>query len=522
VGRIDRGLGDARTEVRRVINRQLALDAERSVLGAMMLGGAEKASQLLKGEDFCERRHELIFGHLVELWAAGLDVGPTSVLKRLSDRGELTRPETATYLANMLEVAAVPAQIGHFAQIVREEAERRWQMMLADRMARAAEIDDPEVRRSRISEVVDETRSASTSRERDSWEPIDLGPYLDGTHERPEPSVGLARKDGLQLLYPGKEHAVIGEMESGKSWFSLACVAAELIAGNRVVYVHFEEGDPADTVERLQALGCGRAQIRAGFLFVGPARPATTERIKRLLTYEPTLVILDGQNEGMALHAHAIREEDGAAAFRRLMVKPWTAAGATVLTCDHVVKDKESRGRYALGSVHKGNALSGSLIVLENSEPFGRGERGSSKVYITKDRPGHLRRHGEATKTPGKTFMGRLVVDDRRVWVDRLDLAFLAPAVDDTPDAEPESQLAKQVLDVIAAQPDRSVASVRSLGALLRKAKVSARTTAVGEAVEDLIADGLLVEVFGKRNARGFQVAEAPATVSQDQQELVA
>ena len=36
------------------------------------------------------------------------------------------------------------------------------------------------------------------------------------------------RSDGLQLIYPGKEHAVIGEMESGKSWLLVACVAAEL------------------------------------------------------------------------------------------------------------------------------------------------------------------------------------------------------------------------------------------------------------------------------------------------------
>jgi KaiC/GvpD/RAD55 family RecA-like ATPase len=76
-----------------------------------------------------------------------------------------------------------------------------------------------------------------------------------GEHVTPEPTVGVARTDGLRLLYPGKEHAVIGEMESGKSWLALACVAAEIVRGNRVVYVHFEEADPGDTIERLRALG---------------------------------------------------------------------------------------------------------------------------------------------------------------------------------------------------------------------------------------------------------------------------
>jgi len=55
---------------------------------------------------------------------------------------------------------------------------------------------------------------------RDSWVPIDLGPYLRGEIRPVEPSIGVIRTDGLRLLYPGKEHAVIGEMEAGKSWFA--------------------------------------------------------------------------------------------------------------------------------------------------------------------------------------------------------------------------------------------------------------------------------------------------------------
>src|SRR5262245_4954939 len=104
----------------------------------------------------------------------------------------------------------------------------------------------------------------------DSWMPIDLGPSLRGEIKRPEPTVGLSRSDGLRLLYPGKEHAIIGEMEAGKSWFALACAVAEIVARNHVVYIHFEESDPADTAERLQALGCGDDDILKMFRFYGP------------------------------------------------------------------------------------------------------------------------------------------------------------------------------------------------------------------------------------------------------------
>ena len=54
---------------------------------------------------------------------------------------------------------------------------------------------------------------------------------------------------------PGREHAVLGETESGKTWFALGCVVAELTVGHRVVYIHYEEADPGSTIERLQLLG---------------------------------------------------------------------------------------------------------------------------------------------------------------------------------------------------------------------------------------------------------------------------
>lgn len=245
-----------------------------------------------------------------------------------------------------------------------------------------------------------------------SWAPVDIGPHLDGTVEVVLPSMGMARVDGVHLLYPGREHAVIGEMESGKSWYALACVVAELLAGNMVIYIHFEEVDAAGTVERLMGFGLDRDVIKARFVFVGPEEPVEPKYLRTLTDMSPALVVLDGVNEAMSLLDLGIRDEDGAAGFRRRLVKPFTRAGAAVLSCDHVVKSRESRDRYALGSVHKGNGLSGSQIMLENVEPFGRNQRGRSLVYVTKDRGGQIRQHGHATGLPGKTYMGTLVVDD--------------------------------------------------------------------------------------------------------------
>lgn len=360
-----------------------------------------------------------------------------------------------------------------------------------------------------------------------TWRPVDLGPYLRGEVKREAPSVGIARKDGLQMLYAGKEHTVIGEMESGKSWFALQSVAVELINDRNVIYIHFEEADAGDTVERLQLLGVRDKDIDEGLDFIGPNEPLDQASLAALLepyAYDiagrhhagdraaPTLVVLDGINEAMSMNRLGIREEDGVAAFRRLLVKPFTGIGAAVLGCDHVVKDQEKRGRGPLGSIHKGNGLTGSLILLENSEPFGRGQRGASHVFVTKDRPGYLRRHGRASKLPGKTYMGTVVVDDTRTWVlHGVDLAFFEP---------PEQQATSETTKTQDEQDDEHVYGVvvaiveSGQQATLRtvRAKAGIGKDRVGDALTRCVLDGRLTERPGPNRSRLFGVADAPAT----------
>ena len=100
------------------------------------------------------------------------------------------------------------------------------------------------------------------------WTPVDLGPYLRGEILRPQPSIGLFRSDGQQIIYAAREHVVLGETESGKTWVAAACVAADLRAGHYVVYVHYEEGNAQSTVERQLLLGVDAAVIAAQLRFV--------------------------------------------------------------------------------------------------------------------------------------------------------------------------------------------------------------------------------------------------------------
>jgi hypothetical protein len=248
----------------------------------------------------------------------------------------------------------------------------------------------------------------------EEWLPHDLNPYLDGTVKPVEPTVGIERTDGLRLIYPGKEHAIIGEMESGKSWMALACVAEEIKAGNAVVYLHFEEDNPGGSVERLQLMGISKDDLLKRFHFVTPQGGfSPTTWVALLDKVRPSLLVLDGVNEGMAMQGYQIKEAEGASAFRHAFAVPAKKLGAAVVSLDHVVKAQDGRGRYQYGSIHKSNALDGSSIVLVNDEPFGRGRRGRSSVYVAKDRPGYLRNAGKDSKggKSAMTLMGTFFVD---------------------------------------------------------------------------------------------------------------
>ena len=354
-----------------------------------------------------------------------------------------------------------------------------------------------------------------------TWEPVDLGPYLRGEIRMPRPSLGMARSDGQLFIYPGCEHAIVGETESGKTWLALGCAAAEMTARRDVVYIHFEEPNPLSTIERLRLLDVDPQMIAAGLRFVAPTvNLQFASWLEPLLDPPPALVVLDGINEAMSLLGAEIKEADGVALFRRALVTPFLKVGAATIACDHVPMTRDPSRRDAYGSVHKGNALTGARIALETIDPFGRAMRGVSNVYITKDRPGRLRAHGRVdARAPGKTYFGTLVVDDMIGGPDFM-MRLWAPNKDDDASRQPtmtRSQLADIVYDVLAGLPDQAVGSREKLYAHLRANGQHLREEAVREVLEDLIVAGRVKEVSGPRGAKAMQQSRPrPRTPTRD------
>lgn len=239
-------------------------------------------------------------------------------------------------------------------------------------------------------------RDLGDTQPRRSWQRVDLTDVLEGRYIRPTPTVG-ARDDGRGLFYPGRLHTIASESEGGKTWLGLAATRTELDAGNAVAYLDFED-DEGGVVGRLLALGASRDSIRDRFAYVRPeesiAALGNREDLADILgDLRPTLAVLDGVTEAMTMHNLELKDNTDIAKFGRLLPR-WVAdQGPATVALDHVVKDREQRGRYAIGGVHKLNGVNGAAFTLENRTQFAIGATGRSGVYVSKDRHAQVRRY---------------------------------------------------------------------------------------------------------------------------------
>jgi hypothetical protein len=189
---------------------------------------------------------------------------------------------------------------------------------------------------------------------------------------------------------------------------------------------------------------------------------------------------------------------------------------AAVLSCDHVPKDRAVRGREAFGSVHKGNGLTGVLILLENVDAFGRSRSGASKVFTTKDRPGYLRQHGQESGLPGKTYMGMLKVDDTKKWHEYLDLAFLAPK--EKPEAEGAEPVSREAADEakVRAAIDRLAAKDQKPTRRQIEATTGISKQRTGDALVRLVLRGEDGGVTVTKEGQAHIYATVPVPVPED------
>lgn len=226
-----------------------------------------------------------------------------------------------------------------------------------------------------------------------SWKPIALSDYYDGLFHEVKANI-LTRTDGKSLIYAGKVHSIYGESESGKSWVAQIATAEMLRADKKVIYIDFES-DPQDIVKRLKALGVSRANLLQYFTYIRPesARNASDPYWEAILEPESAhLVIIDGVTESLTMWGGETVDNDSITKWMRQF--PRTVAhrsGAAVVLIDHITKNSETRGRFAIGGQAKLATIDGAAYIVEPIEVLSPGRVGSLTIRVTKDRIGDVR-----------------------------------------------------------------------------------------------------------------------------------
>lgn len=373
-----------------------------------------------------------------------------------------------------------------------EETERQYRVLRARKLAEQR--------------INDEQHQVADDAPVSSWAPMDLSEVLDGSYVPEEPRL-MPRTDGVHLLYPGRVHTFQGESESGKSMVAQAEAARVIAAGGTVIYLDFES-DASVVVGRILMMGAPRDAIAERFLYLRPGvRPQATADDRaayaQLLTNRYDLGVIDGVTEAAAVFGVASKDNDEITAWNRSFARPLAhRTGAAVIQVDHVVKDSESRGRFAIGAQAKMSGLDGASYTVEVKEPLGRGLRGVVVLRAAKDRPGAIRPHCGPFRASDRTQeAARVVVDSTVEGVITVTVEPPAAGVVDAgrTDAFRPTALMERVSQFL--EQGRSAQSENKI-----LVGVTGKDSAIQKAVAVLIGEGFIRQHEGPRKAKLHEV----------------
>lgn len=424
----------------------------------------------------------------LESGAGRHDVGMTGQLRlvRLMEQGKRGSAEALQELHDEF-VAAVSADRGGQGDFVAEE---EWDRGLVGAIG---EVQS----RPTGSEQHAQQQRPEEAGEYVDWTPQNPDAVLDGTYQRLVPTL-LRRRDGHSLLYPGKTNAIHGESESGKSWIALIAVAEVLARPEgRVLYIDYED-DIQEIIGRLQALGVSKDVLTFEadrFRYVQPQgstkNKLNRDPVLRLVAQSWTLVVVDAATESLSLEGLSGRDENEVAEWAARLPKRFARQGACALWIDHVVKDREGRGRFGIGSQHKMAVASGATYSVEVKEGMAPGARAELMMYVAKDRPGSVRRvAGRWNKSNRLQLAAKVIVDsdeDGR----NVDVELWEPK-DDEPEIQTSEDLRHQdernrILAIVTKDPGLSISAV------CRRASGTDRPTPKWKkAIDRYVAQGLI------------------------------
>ena len=329
--------------------------------------------------------------------------------------------------------------------------------------------------------------------EESSWKPIALKDYYDGLFAAPVATI-LKRTDGNGLIYTGRVHSIYGESESGKSWVAQIASAECLKSDKKVIYIDFES-DPSDVVGRMKSLGVSRANLLQYFTYIRPDGPRDADDPYWQAILESgsaELIIIDGVTESLTMWGGETKDNDAITRWMRIFPRTVaTASGAAVVLIDHITKNAETRGRFAIGGQAKLATIDGAAYLVEPLEALAPGRVGSLTMRVTKDRPGYIRKIAGMWRKSDRTQEAAVfVIDSTRPL---MQYAITVPLIEDELEANKEFKKSKEIVEFVHNHPGCTRRLIQE--------GVAGSKDAIGERISDLITGGW---IDNKGNDRSF------------------
>jgi hypothetical protein len=395
---------------------QAARDAERGLLGTLLLKPEDAADILpvLDPTDFASPAHEAIWNAAAELHADDVIPDHPAMLHQLAGDPIFKQAGGVRLLAELVSDAPVFPQPEYHAGIIRDAAAlRRFDTALAEvkRARNTADASSIHTTLEKLSDLVD---TAATT-----FGPRGLTPTATGLHdltwiltgEAPTqpPPVYATRTDGHALFYAAKVNGIFGDPESGKTWLAQAAAVDALNRGGTAAMIDVDHNGPDHTAARLLLLGAHITDLAdpTRFRYYEPEdgdqlRAAVDDCVNRT----PDVLVIDSIGEVFPMLGVSTNDADEiTGALRQVCSRP-AAAGACVITIDHLPKSTEARNTgFATGSIAKKRMIRGSYLRAEVRAQPTPGQIGRVTLRIEKDFSGELR------KTSGGGYAGTLVLD---------------------------------------------------------------------------------------------------------------
>lgn len=320
------------------------------------------------------------------------------------------------------------------------------------------------------------------SRAPHSWHPVDI------VARRANPP---APPEIIGLFYPGYNHLVSGESEGLKTWLAIAASASELEAGRGVLWVDGDDVGDGAILERLHAFGVEDETITRLFAYMAPDEPLTEDRLPDVLEVVRAracrLAVLDGFNPLLGLHSLDPNSGQEVELFYRL-INPIRKLGVANVLNDNVVKAREARGAWAIGSERKKSKAEVHL-GMRTLESLVRGGTGKAKIDVHKDRAGHLDRPSPGVfvvESDGERCTWRIQPDESRTEEGEFRPTRLMEKVSRYLELRGEPQTQSTI-----------------------ETDVQGKATYLRAAIKCLISEGYAEEFEGPRNARLVRLKRA-------------